>query len=90
MPLFYILYSASFDCYYIGHTTEPIEERIRKHNSNHSGFTGKAADWRLVYLEEYTSKSLAYRREREVKAWKSRKRVEELVYRLQIRSRKIF
>ena len=80
MPLFYILYSTKLDCFYIGHTTEPIEERIRKHNSNHSGFTGKASNWRLVYLEEYATKGQACRREREVKGWKSRKRVEELVF----------
>jgi putative endonuclease len=79
MPLFYILYSPTRKRYYVGHTTEPIEERVRKHNSNHSGFTGKTGDWRVVYLEEYPSKSLAYQREREVKSWKSRKRIEELV-----------
>ena len=27
------------DQYYIGHTGEKIEERIRKHLSNHCGFT---------------------------------------------------
>jgi hypothetical protein len=37
--LVYILHSAAAGMYYIGHTTEPIEERLRKHNSNHDGFT---------------------------------------------------
>jgi GIY-YIG catalytic domain. len=52
MPLFYILYSPTRKRYYVGHTTEPIEERVRKHKSNHSGFTGKTGDWRVVYSEE--------------------------------------
>jgi putative endonuclease len=76
---FYILFSASADRYYIGHTSEPVEERVRKHNSNHSGFTGKFNDWRIVYRERYPTKALAYAREREVKAWKSRKRIERLI-----------
>ncbi|MBL7854517.1 MAG: GIY-YIG nuclease family protein [Cyclobacteriaceae bacterium] len=76
---FYILFSASADRYYIGHTSEPVEERVRKHNTNHSGFTGKFNDWRIVYQERYPTKPLAYAREREVKAWKSRKRIERLI-----------
>ena len=74
-----MLYSASADKYYIGHTTEPMEERLRKHNSNHNGFTGKLADWIVVYIEVHASKQLAYRREIQVKKWKSRKKIEALI-----------
>jgi len=76
--IFYILFSESADKYYVGHTTEPIEERLRKHNSNHKGFTGKFADWIVVYTEVYASKQDAYRRELQVKKWKSRKMIEGL------------
>ncbi|MBY0432490.1 MAG: GIY-YIG nuclease family protein [Cyclobacteriaceae bacterium] len=79
MTTFYILYSLRADRYYIGYTTEPIAERLRKHNSHHKGFTGKFNDWRVVYEEEFESKELAYKREREVKSWKSRKRIEALI-----------
>jgi putative endonuclease len=48
---------------------------LRKHNSNHKGFTGNINDWKVVYSEQYSSKSEAFAREREVKAWKSRKRI---------------
>jgi putative endonuclease len=75
---FYILFSIKANRFYIGHTTESLEERIRKHNSNHKGFTGKFQDWRLVYYEAFSSKQLAYAREREVKAWKSKSRIEKL------------
>ncbi len=76
---FYILFSRSANKYYVGHTTEPIEERLRKHNSNHKGFTGMSADWIIVYTESFSSKQLAYAREREVKNWKSRKKIEQLI-----------
>jgi putative endonuclease len=76
---FYILYSLSANKYYFGHTTEPVEERLRKHNSNHDGFTGKNSDWKIVYSEAFVSKDQAYAREREVKSWKSRKMIERLI-----------
>ena len=75
----YILYSVSLDKFYIGSTSNTLEERIRKHNSNHSGFTGKSNDWKLVYKESFSDKLMAMKRERELKAWKSRKRIELLI-----------
>ena len=78
MYYFYILYSHNLDKYYLGHTSD-LEERIRKHNSNHKGFTGKANDWKLVYSEGYSEKDLACQREHQVKKWKNRKRIESLI-----------
>ena len=75
----YILYSIILDHYYIGHTSENLDERLRKHLSNHSGFTSKSKDWTLVYSEEFETKSLAYRRELEVKKWKSRIKIQKLI-----------
>jgi putative endonuclease len=75
----YILYSKTLDRYYIGYTGDTLEERLRKHNSNHKGFTGKANDWKIVYTESYSSKELAYAREREIKSWKSKQRIIELI-----------
>ena len=74
----YILYSNKLDKYYIGHTSD-IVGRLRRHNSNHKGWTGKANDWEVVYSEDYQTKSEAYSRERQLKAWKSRKRIEALI-----------
>ena len=75
---FYILFSDSLNKYYIGFTSN-ISERIRKHNSKHKGFTGQTNDWKLVYSETYDSKELAYARERQVKKWKNRNRIIELI-----------
>ena len=74
-----ILYSEKFGKFYIGHTCDEIAERLRKHNSNHKGFTGKVEDWQLVYLEQCKSKEEAIHREIEIKQWKSRKRIQALV-----------
>jgi len=38
----YILYAADIDKYYIGFTNGEKEERLRKHLSNHTGFTSKS------------------------------------------------
>ena len=75
----YILHSGNRHKFYVGHTGDAIEERVKKHNSNHKGFTGGAGDWKVVYTECYETKTAAYAREREIKAWKSRKRIEFLV-----------
>jgi putative endonuclease len=79
MPHFYILYSKKLDKYYIGHTADILEERLRKHNSNHDGFTGKSNDWQIAYTEIFLFKDQAYARERKVKNWKNRKRIELLI-----------
>ena len=68
------------DRYYVGHTADP-EGRLRRHNTEHKGFTGKASDWKLVYKEQFASKEEAYQRERQVKAWKNRPRIENLIKR---------
>ncbi|MBU8892590.1 MAG: GIY-YIG nuclease family protein [Bacteroidales bacterium] len=52
---------------------------MRRHNSNHKGFTGKVNDWEIVYQESYQTKELAYARERQVKKWKSKVRIQELI-----------
>jgi putative endonuclease len=75
----YILYSASLNKYYVGYTHDMLEERLRRHNTNHKGFTGGQGDWELKYSESFTDKSGALKREREIKGWKSRKRIEHLI-----------
>ena len=78
MYYLYILFSDSKNAYSVGDTSD-IEERLKKHYTNHKGFTGKAGDWIVVYSESFTTKQLTFAREREIKAWKSRKRIEKLI-----------
>jgi putative endonuclease len=79
MCLCYILYSKSKDKFYIGATCDSLEERLRKHNTNHGGFTGNTSDWLIVYFETFNDKEAAFKREKEIKAWKSRARIEKLI-----------
>jgi putative endonuclease len=74
MYFLYILYSQSRDKYYVG-STKDLLERLRRHRSNHKGFTGTASDWELAYSAQYSSKREVLVREKEVKSWKSRKRI---------------
>ncbi len=79
MWTFYILYSRSRDRFYIGSTGDGLSERIRRHNTNHKGFTGGTGDWKIVYDELFQSKEAAHKRELQVKSWKSRKLIEKLI-----------
>lgn len=74
----YLIYSLKLDRYYIGSTSN-LDERLKKHNSNHKGFTGKANDWVLKYIESYDLKSNCLKRETQLKNWKNRRRIEELI-----------
>jgi putative endonuclease len=75
----YILYSKSMDAYYIGFTGEEISARLRKHLSAHKGFTSKAKDWTIAHFELYRTKSEAMQREKQLKNWKSKVRIEEFI-----------
>ena len=64
----------------MGATCDEISERLRRHNTRHKkGFTGRATDWELVYFELFETKEDAFLREKEVKNWKSKARIEKLI-----------
>ncbi|WP_051473879.1 GIY-YIG nuclease family protein [Aquimarina macrocephali] len=67
----YIIQSLKDDSFYIGYSAN-IEERISKHNNGNSRYTSKKIPWRLVYTEEFSSKSDAIKRERFLKKQKNR------------------
>ncbi|NOZ74373.1 MAG: GIY-YIG nuclease family protein [FCB group bacterium] len=74
----YILYSEKKDQYYIGYTSDMVQ-RLIHHNLGHTRSTKSGIPWQVVYTEIFMEKSLAIRREREIKRWKSRKLIEELI-----------
>jgi putative endonuclease len=78
MHIVYIIYSAKRDRYYIGSCADIIN-RLKKHNTDHKGFTGGAGDWQLKYTEVFYKKNDAIKRERQIKNWKSRKLIEKLI-----------
>ena len=74
----YKLYSVQLDLYYIGSSSDP-QKRLVKHLSDHNGFTAKAKDWKICYFESYPYKSEALKRERLLKRWKNRNRIQQLI-----------
>ena len=80
MPITYILYSQAADKYYVGYTSGEMNERLRKHNSNHKGFTGPYNDWVVAYTELFESKKEAMEREKQIKGWKSRTKIELIIH----------
>ena len=74
----YILHSVLLDKYYVGVSSNP-EERLIKHLANHKGFTSKAKDWTIIYTEVFDTKSEAFQRERQIKSWKSKILIQNLI-----------
>jgi putative endonuclease len=69
----YILYSPTVKKF----STSNLQKRIHYHNNNRSPYTKHKGPWRLVYTEQYGVKQEALMRERELKSWKSSKRIME-------------
>jgi putative endonuclease len=79
MPFFvYVLYSPTKDKFYIGFTSN-LEERITRHNQKSKGFTGNTNDWIIVQSETYNSKPEVLAREKQIKSWKSRIKIQDLL-----------
>ena len=56
-----------------------LQDRLAKHLADHSGFTSKARDWSIVFQKSFSTKEEAYAYEREIKKWKSRRAIENLI-----------
>jgi putative endonuclease len=79
MYFIYILYSVSANKYYVGHT-DNLERRLFEHNNGMTRFTSNiASDWIIMYTETFESRTLAAKREREIKARKSRVYIQSLI-----------
>ena len=74
----YILHSLAKDKFYIGYTAN-LTEWITCNNQKSKGFTGSTNDWSLVYHEEFNSQSEAIQREKQIKNWKSKIKIQELI-----------
>jgi putative endonuclease len=71
----YILYSELKDKYSVGQT-ENLEKRIAEHNLRKN--LG-ANNWKLVYMEEYDTRSMTMFRDSEIKSKKRRAYIQALV-----------
>ena len=75
----YVLYSNFFDKIYIGYTSD-LSNRLLSHNELATkGWTIKYKPWELIYQEEFSDKSSAMRREKELKSHKGRDFIRKLL-----------
>ncbi|MBK8818348.1 MAG: GIY-YIG nuclease family protein [Saprospiraceae bacterium] len=74
MAFAYILFSNHLNRFYIGCTTDSVENRLTKHNQSFFGvkaFTSKSSDWNIVWKVETDSIEHARKIEKKIKAMKS-------------------
>jgi putative endonuclease len=74
----YIIQSDEDGTYYVG-STQDIEARLARHNQGRSNYTRNRGPWEVVYLEEYSRRADAVKREKAIKNRKRRDYIESLV-----------
>jgi len=74
----YIIQSIKDGSYYIG-STESIVKRLNEHNFGNTRYTKNKRPWKLVYQDEYMTRSEAVIREKYLKRMKSKKYIENLI-----------
>ena len=77
MYFVYIIYSKKLDKYYIGFSSNVVE-RLAKHNRKSKGFSSLGKPWILMFSESFPTKKEAMSREKQLKNWKNRERLEIL------------
>ena len=76
----YVLYSPGFSKIYIGFTSD-LNQRIKSHNElGKKGWTVKFRPWILVHCDEFSDKSKALSREKELKGAKGREWIWSLIH----------
>jgi putative endonuclease len=78
MGIVYILQSESSNRFYIG-STQDLDRRLSEHARGHTASTRGRRPWKLVYTESFETLLEAHRRELEIKAWKSSKKIVTLL-----------
>jgi putative endonuclease len=66
----YVLKSCSKSRFYTGHSSD-YKKRLLEHNSGKVKSTKGYVPWKIIHLEEYESKSDAFKREMQIKSFKS-------------------
>jgi putative endonuclease len=75
----YILQSEKDGSFYIGFTSN-LEQRLSYHNAGKSRYTSRKIPWKLVYTEEFSTRSEAMKRERFLKQQRNRVFYERLIH----------
>ncbi len=73
-----LIHSKKNNSFYIGQCDD-LDCRISKHNDGWSRYTSTKTPWQLKYFETFPTRQLALKREKELKAKKSRKYLQFLI-----------
>jgi putative endonuclease len=74
----YILQSLKDESFYIGYTKN-LEVRIKEYNEGFTRYTKHKRPWKLVYQEEFNSKTEAIKREYFLKRQKNKEFYQRLI-----------
>ena len=78
----YILFSENYGKTYVGFTSNLIE-RFKSHNYlSKKGYTIKFRPWQVIYVDFFTTKSEALKREKILKTGKGREFIKEMISKL--------
>ncbi|HEX9664852.1 MAG TPA: GIY-YIG nuclease family protein [Patescibacteria group bacterium] len=72
----YIIQSVEEGRYYIG--SSDSLKRVFEHNAGQVKSTKPHRPWKLVYYETFQTRSQAFKRGKQIKAWKKRESIERL------------
>jgi putative endonuclease len=78
MYILYILYSESFNRFYVGYTND-LKRRLSEHNRKKGKFTDAGIPWILVHSESFSKKKDAMNREKFIKSKKSKQFILDLI-----------
>ena len=79
MYYIYVLYSSSYNNIYIGISNNPKVRFIRYNETNKHGWTKKNRPCKLFHQEEFKTKSIVLRREKELKNYRDQKYIREII-----------
>ena len=74
----YILYSKKTCGYYVGSTSEKVQERLSRHNTKHKGYTSQTNDWEIIYEMQFFTVSEARKLELKIKKRGAKRYLEDL------------
>ena len=78
MYITYILHSQNNFKYYIGHTSDLVN-RLDRHNKGLVRSTKSGIPWLVIHVENFKTKSEAYKRELEIKSYKGGNAFKKLI-----------
>ena len=78
MYFVYILKSLRIKRHYVGHT-DNLRKRLKQHNAGMTKSTKAYIPWKIIYTEEFKTRTEAIQREKEIKSYKGGIKFKKLI-----------